>query len=338
MPHVRNMTPFGVDCRPGVDRQGQDLLVICVAGRFELPPAGQAWREPLKVSDRQQPPPMEDVYWGEPGRSSLRHEGQSAYCRPGTDVYVTGQAWAPRGRAVREVGVGVQVGPCRKLIQVFGERTWSRGLLGMRASEPRPFESMPLRWERSVGGAAHEPRNPVGCGLHASAREAEGQPLPNLEDPARLLESPTDRGVEPVGLGPIARSWQPRLALAGTYDEAWKRQRAPLWPLDFDERFFQAAAPGLNVARGLQGGEAVVLSGLSPAGSQSFSLPGYRLMVRSHFQRRLDRRRLVLDAVHLDTEERQVLLCWRAAVPCPLELTEHEYCVVRELEPWEEWP
>ncbi|HYO67570.1 MAG TPA: DUF2169 domain-containing protein [Archangium sp.] len=150
------------------------------------------------------------------------------------------------------------------------------------------------------------------------------------------MEGPTER-TAPVGLGPIARGWQPRLGFAGTYDEAWTKQRAPLWPLDFDERFFQAAAPGLHIKEGLEGGEKVVLSGLSPEGNQTFTLPRHQLMVKSVFQRRVDRRRMKLDAVHLESEERALTLFWRAAVPAHQELAEHEYCVVRETEPWEEW-
>ncbi|OJT18849.1 hypothetical protein BO221_39730 [Archangium sp. Cb G35] len=345
MPNLENLSPFHAVNLPSMNKEGEELLVICVAGRFDLPPAGRP-SVPPSLSEEQSPPVMEDVYWGKPGSSSLRYEGQTAYQRLGTDIYVSGHAWAPRGRPVTEMLAAVRVGPYQKGIHVFGTRVWYRGVSGLKASEPRPFESMPLRYERSFGGTAqvagneppaYEPRNPVGVGLYGSTKEAVEQPLPNLEDPFQLMRSPTDR-VNPAGFGPIARNWQPRLGFAGTYDAKWVEQRAPLWPPDFDVRFFNAAAPGLVASPGLKGGEPVVLAGLSPEGQMAFPLPHHRLMVKTVFRHRVDRRELVLDAVQIEPDERALTLLWRAAIPAHRELTHHEYSLVRELEPWEEMP
>jgi hypothetical protein len=344
MPNLENLTRFQAVDLPSMNKEGEELLVICVAGRFDLPPAGRPSNEPPKPSEEQRPPIMEDVYWGEPGASSLRYEGQTAYHRPGTDIYVSGHAWAPRGKPVTEMLAAVKVGPCQKGIHVFGTRVWYKGALGLKPSAPRAFESMPLRYERSFGGVArdngkeppaYEPRNPVGVGLYASAKEAVEQPLPNLEDPLQLLSSPTQR-VPPAGFGPIARSWQPRLGFAGTYDEAWVERRAPLWPSDFNPRFFNAAASGLVASAGLKGGEPIVLGGLSPDGQLAFPLPRHRLMVKSIFRHRADRRKLSLDAVHIEPDDGALTLIWRAMIPAHRELAQHEYSVVRELEPWEE--
>jgi hypothetical protein len=327
--HLDNRTRFAVDDFLLWDRQGCEVLVTCVAGRFELPPAGRPTPQPLSVSEEQRPPPPADVYWGAPERSSLRVEGQRVYTRPGTDVYVSGHAWAPRGRAAREGLVGVRVGACRKVARVWGPRVWRRGVLGVTPSAAEAFEKVPLRWELGAGGAS-EPANPVGCGLYASASAAVDQPLPRLEDPEQLLENPTLR-VAPVGFGPVARHWQPRRAYAGTYDARWVESRAPLWPEDFDERFFQAAAPGLNAAEGLRGGEAVVLEGLHPDGRREFLLPCVHLRVEGRFRRRVETRALTLDAVHLEGDDGTVTLLWRAAIPVHRELAEYEGGVVREV-------
>lgn len=336
MPNIENLTSFEVVTFPSLDEGGRELLVACVAGRFDLPPAGRSSERPPTHSDRQVPPPMADTWWGQPDASSLHVEGQSTWFRSATDIYISGKAWAPRGRPVKEMQVGVRIGPCKKILQVFGERVWVQGVLELHPLEPRPFESMPLVYERSYGGAA-EPRNPVGRGLYASARAAVEQPLPNLEDPLQLIRRHSDK-VTPVGFGPIARSWQPRLAYAGTYDAAWIKNRAPLWPPDFDHRFFLAAAPGLVASPWLKGGEPVVLNGLSPDGQWAFPLPRHRLTVKVVFQHRVERRPLVLDAVHFESEERALTLIWRAAVVAHGELSRHEYSVVRELESWEEAP
>ncbi|WP_071896335.1 DUF2169 family type VI secretion system accessory protein [Cystobacter ferrugineus] len=344
MPNLKNLCPFAVADFPSLTKEGLEVLVVCASGRFRLPPAGRPSSEPLKPSEEQPLPPLADVYWGEPGRSSLRHEAQTAWVRPGTDVYVSATAWAPGGRPVSQMLAAVRVGPCRKGVQVWGDRIWTRGVLGPRPSEPKPFESMSLLYEHSFGGVAqsredappqYEPRNPVGHGFYTSVREAMGCPLPNIEDPLRCMEGPTDR-VEPVGLGPIARGWQPRLALAGTYDAQWVERRAPLWARDFDERFFFAAAPGLRTDIHLRGGEEVVLSGCSPDGQYAFLLPRCRLGVKVYFRHRKELRALRLDAVHLEPDEHAVTLIWRATIPAHRQLSAFEYGVVRELEPWEE--
>jgi len=342
--NLENLTRFQAMSLPSMNKEGEELLLVCVAGRFDLPPAGRPSNEPPRPSEEQRPPVMEDIYWGEPGTSSLRYEGQTAYMRPGTDIYVSGHAWAPRGKPVTELLAAVKVGPCQKGVRVFGTRVWYRGALGLKASAPRPFESIPLRFERSFGGVAaatgkepraYEPRNPVGIGIYGSAKEALEQRLPNLEDPLQLMTAPTER-VPPACFGPIARSWQPRLGFAGTYDEAWVEQRAPLWPRDFDPRFFHAASPGLVASPGLKGGEPVVLAGLSPDGQIACPLPRHRLMVKSVFRHRIARRELTLDAVQIEPDEHAVTLIWRAAIPAHRELAQYEYSVLRDLEPWEE--
>ena len=44
-----------------------------------------------------------------------------------------------------------------------------------------------------------------------------------------------------VGLGAVGRWWQPRLALAGTYDDSWKQTRWPGLPEDFDFGYWNCA-------------------------------------------------------------------------------------------------
>lgn len=344
MPIIENTTAFTARDFLSIDKDGADTLAVCVCGTFRLPEPGRPISEEPLLADEQPEPFPEDVYWGEPGKSSLRYEGQSAYFRPGTDIYVNGHAYAPRGRPVKEMLVAVRVGTCRKGIQVFGDRMWRRGITGWRSSSPEPFESMPLRYERSFGGPAaqdgappdaYEDRNPIGRGFHPKGRDAADQPLPNLEEPLRLLTSPTER-VPPAGFGAIARAWQPRLSYGGTYDQKWVEQRAPLWPLDFNVKFFQAAAPGLVMTPLMKGGEEVVLSGLAPEGTFSFHLPHRRLVAKAVFRDRTERQRLRLDAVLLEPDERLLRLYWRAAFPAEQTLAQHEFTLVRELEPWED--
>ena len=110
---------------------------------------------------------------GEPGECSYRLEPEMAFVKPATDVVLVGHAHATRPRTT-SVDVELSVGPLRKRAVVTGDRHWSKGLLGPRASDPEPFETIPLVYERAFGGwdrsrddeAKHtyDRRNPVGVG------------------------------------------------------------------------------------------------------------------------------------------------------------------------------
>ncbi|WP_437761134.1 DUF2169 domain-containing protein [Sorangium sp. So ce281] len=340
MPALDNLTPLAAADFPSLTRDGAECLVVVAAGSFVLPAPGRPAAGPLRLCDEQPAPRAADEYWGEPGASSLRYESEAAYTRPLTDVLLHGHAWTAGGRRAATASVAIRVGRLEKRALVFGARVWRRGVAGLSASIPEPFRSMPLRYEQSFGGAAagaYDARNPVGMGLHASEREAQDRPLPFIEDPAAPIERWSDRP-PPCGFGPVARSWQPRLALGGTYDAAWIERRAPLWPADFDERFFQAAPRGLSASPHLRGGEPVVLDGVSPDGPLAFSLPVCRVVAKCAFARRVVRRLMTLDSVYLEPDERRVSLVYRATFVAHRELAGHEATTVRLLEPWENAP
>jgi len=345
MANFENETPFGVSVMPSTDRNGLNLLLVVVAAQFELPEPGSD-DSPPRVAPTQEPPPMAEEYVGEPGQSSIRRDGQSSYTKPATDIYVCGDACASHGHPTTAMSVNIRVGPCAVDLRVFGDRVWERAAaLGVRPSDPAPFVKMPLVWERAYGGVAKsstvqrpafEPRNPIGCGLETDRQDAIGKPVPNIEDPRQPLGGITDRP-RPVGIGPIARHWQPRVSYAGTYDDAWKRQRAPLWPLDLDERFFCSAPSYLQASPHLTGGEAVVLQGLHPNGPIRFRLPILRLRSLTRF---LDddptQRALVLDGVLFETDLHRLTMYYRASVPTALGFIKHQQTSVHLLRPGED--
>lgn len=342
MANLENLSRFPTVCLHGRTREAAEVLIVCTAVRFCLPPPNRSATDALSLCEEQRPAIVEDVYYGEPGTSSLRHESQTAYRREATDIYLLGHAWTPGARPAQRAEVHLRVGPCQKSLYVVGDRRW-HGWTGLRPSEPASFSSMPLRYERAFGGAVpcpegrepiYEPRNPVGCGLYEKAARARDQPLPNIEDPGCLIADWSDRPV-PAGVGPIARNWEPRIGFAGTYDDTWRERRAPLWPEDLDLRFFQAAASGLTATPHLRGGEPVVLSGVSPDGPISFALPEVRLRLKSVFREQVERRHMLLDAVEIEPDEGVLTLIFRAVVPMHRRLIRHVYSVLRELEPWE---
>jgi len=322
--HV-NTSGFAALLYPTVNRDGRETAVAVVRATFELNRAGR-----LEPAEEQVPVRLEDVYFGDPGVSSSLEESDLAVYKPGTDVVVVGDAYAPKGRPTTSVQVGVRVGDLHKSAMVTGDREYrpAFGVGPLAASAPMTFTSMPLVWERTFGGTdpttidddrpQFDPRNPVGCGF---GTVAPGQKLPNVYP---LDGGGTDSSrEEPWGFSPVGRGWLPRYPLAGTYDATWQKERIPFLPLDFDYRFFQCAPRGLMSAQHLRGDEPVRIINMSPEGEQAFMLPGLVMGLIIRIDRKPAQRCLAaLDTVVLEPARRRVTLVWRRAIVCRRSATE----------------
>jgi hypothetical protein len=338
---IENRTPFAFEAVYLVDEEGRPLLVTVVRATYEI--TGRQ----LSVAEKQAPVPLAGELYGDSSEtSSYRYEPEAAFFKAATDVVLVGHAWAARA-GMAEVSVGFQVGPVSRTARVFGDRVWVRSAGGTVATRPQPFEKVPLIWERAFGGVDRtagtperpelEARNPVGTGFRArSGTFEEGVRLPNVEDPAVPIQS-YGQAVPPAGFGFTSPSWAPRAGYAGTYDDAWTAERAPLLPRDFDRRFFNAAAPGLIAPGYLRGDEQVAVVGASPLGSVSFRLPGVpppvcRVSLALREDARVETR---LDTVVVNTDEDRVYLTWRGHVA--LRSGPHDVKAIEIATPGVEW-
>lgn len=180
------------------------------------------------------------------------------------EFLVCGRACAGGGRTVPAQEVRVRVGTEEKRLHAFGDRFWeTRG--GMRIiTDPVPFTTMDITWERAFGGPELS-ENPAGRGI-VSITDSAGRtrtPLPNVEDPDRLVGAPGDRP-PPAGFLPIALDHPHRRKKAGTYDARWQRERWPYFPDNMDWTIFQTAPQGQELPDFFTGGEAVVMTNLHP--------------------------------------------------------------------------
>lgn len=315
MLQIENGTPFAPKLFVLPDARGVDTLLVTVKGTFAVE-GGK-----VRVAAEQAAIVPGDAYAGEPGRSSLRQAGEAHLPKPASDVVVVGAAHAPGGRPATQFAASLRVGRLQKIVRVHGERVWVMGV----PSDAAAVTSVPLTWERAYGGSQDlgegrilcEPRNPVGCGFRGqrSARELDGQPVPNVEDPARPLRHAGDRA-PPAGMTFVAPAWEPRAGFAGTYDEAWRKERAPYLPRDFDPRFFQAAPEDQIWDGHLRGGEDVELVNLSPAGVQAFRLPAVSLAAAVDVAGTVERPPFAVETLLLEPERDRFSLLWRAAVAC----------------------
>lgn len=331
MLQLKNRTRFAATLFSSPDPEGVETLFAIVKGTFTLGPR-------VEEAEKQTPIVVADRFHGDPLRTSIAEPADVGLVKPGTDVLLFGHAYGPGGRPAARAEVSLRVGPIEKHAVVFGDRVWG-GTVLTRISAPEPFERMPLVWERAFGGTEPpsgdpprtdgDDRNPVGTGFRSrmSGRKLEGIPLPNIEDPARLIASPGDRPA-PMGFGAVAPHWKPRPKYAGTYDEAWQKSRAPYLPTDFDPRFLQVAPEDQQVPGYLRGGEPVEIAGATPSGVLRFALPARRVDVVFHLDSSVERRSANLDTVILRPDESRLVLVWRAALPCDKRLLK-----VREVEP-----
>lgn len=316
MLEIRNKTAFQTAVIPYMDKEGYDFAAIVIKGSFDI------GKNTLAVSDLQSPLIWGDEFYGEPGASSVKHESDTSPVKKGTDVVLHGYAHAPGGKAT-SVDVRLEVGGFSKGVRAQGDRKWDTLLGAWRWTDPTPFDQIPLVYERAFGGEdlsdpakpEYEQRNPVGTGFSVSKKNLEGRPLPNFEDPKAPIRSWTDKPA-PAGFGFIGRSWAPRVKYAGVYDEKWQKERFPMLPSDFDERFFNGASSDLVVQPYLKGGESVRVVHASPEGEFKFTLPKRHFDISVRIKGKEKAVLPVLDTVVIEAEEKQALLTWRAAVPC----------------------
>lgn len=283
------------------------LLVACAT--FTIGEEG------LSLSEQQKP-----VVVQHPGGLA----GDAHFEKSGASVCATGHVYAPRGEA-RSADATLLVGEQTLRVRAFGVRVWQESLLGDRLTptSPLPFQRVPMTWEKAYGGAVkrsasvivmegeevivppHEEAfalNQIGTGYYPDRKLAVDQPLPQLEDPEQLIQSPKDHP-EPVCFAPyslggglrasfIMKDGVPDPTLAG--------------------RMFSRAAPRNTFAE-LRPGTRIELSGMRPGGELlAFELPAPPCAAEVHLEGRVAPVAFRVDALDIDAEAASVRVVYRA--------------------------
>jgi uncharacterized protein YjbI with pentapeptide repeats len=155
---------------------------------------------------------------------------------------------------VTHLAVTVEVGKHRKVLNVVGDRYWLNGV----PTQPEPFTTMPLDWRHAFGGDGFA-ENPTGKGYVVGF--ADGTPLPNVELPGRMIESPRARP-QPASFGPFGIEWPQRTRGLGTYDQRWLEHDFPGFARDIDWRVHNAAPEDQHFEQPFAPGERIVLHNL----------------------------------------------------------------------------
>lgn len=184
--------------------------------------------------------------------------------KPRGEVLVTGKCFAPKGKAVPAHEVKVKLGTVDKRLYVFGDRSWKRkGGAFKTISDPKPFTEMDVSYAGAFGGPDYE-KNPTGKGLPVKTDTGDTiQPLPNVENPKRLIGSPGDRP-EPVGFSVLDPIWPQRMRFQATYDRNYKQKYFPGYPADLDWHYFMNAQEDQWIKGYFKGNEAFEISHMHP--------------------------------------------------------------------------
>ena len=334
---------------PGSDPEGRTIFSVLAKRRFHIVPNGKC--EPAA---EQAPLTPATKYFdkNDPTVNSVEAETDNYPYKPLTDIVFVGKAYAPGGKPAVQSMAGIRVGNHQKTVAVFGERRCAYNRSGDPViTNPAPFESIELRYERAYGGVdAYAdpnvpyayPRNFVGTGFVVAATKdaIEGLVLPNFEDPSdlltpeRIVTGSIDKWHKqpmPAGLGWFGQSWYPRASFAGVLpaympmyeelhemtlgvvpkDQVEAQKKMKLPKLDF--RFFNGASPGLAVPH-LTGDEQVQLRNLDPTGDVRFQLPGIAPRISINYGKGASEPAVVMHTLVIDGEHMTIDIVWRGHV------------------------
>lgn len=326
---LENNTSFAADRAWVRDKNGAEIWIVAVKATYLIKPNGTT-----TVAEKQEPVCTAPRHFGEPGKSSLQYETDLVRTKPTTDVLLHGHAYS-RQKNVVTVDVMLKVANIQKILRVFGDRYWKQGLMGLTITKPQPFEKMPIVYERAFGGVDQripkpkkhrcEDRNPIGSGFVVKRKHLLNQRVPNVEWPKKPLWG----RLGPAGFGPLEGHWSPRRELTGTYDEKWKKEKQPLLPDNFDDRFYQCAPEDQRTPEYLKGGEPVELYNLTPGGILKFTLPRLSLSFVTHFTQGEPREHSAnLHSVIIEPDFPRVMMVWHTALPCHAQVNKLDKTVI----------
>ncbi len=218
---------------------------------------------------------------------------------PAFEVILLGTAYAPGGVACARHTVSLAVGNERRELVVHGDRRWEQSLLRRRPGASTPFTTMPLSWARAFGGRREieidreaflevcDVRNPAGrgfdpgpdaIGLAKHLKSPKGYPrydqeraLANLEHPAHAVAHWDD--------APDPACWATVPMTSSLH--ALRIPNAP-GRAEPGPGLFHRAHPDWVLAQAPPAGARVVLTGATPDGELSFTLPRQRIDLEVH--------------------------------------------------------
>lgn len=316
---VKNQTAYAVKGSWVRGRLGEEIWTVALKATWDILPDGST-----KLSAAQLPVSSGAAAY--PDSDTLMYDTDLGPAKTATDIILNGHAWAPNGKKVPSMTVGLKVGKACRIARVYGDRVWD----GKHYQEPVPFEKIPLHYKRMSRGkyfpTLKSDYNLEGVLVKTTPKEGLST-LPNIEF--------YDNEITP-GFGALPRHWPERIQFSGTYDERWQQEQAPLLPDDLDERYWQCAPPPLYAGGWLKGGEVVCLGNLTPPGYGKnglliFWLPRIVPAFRTEFyDGSILSHQAKLHTVIIDSDIPRISLVWHTTLTCHHQVTQLESTTVTE--------
>ncbi len=321
-----NRTPLHVAIVPNADNDDGIVALLVVAATFDIGP------DRLRFSEEQRPLLLA------PDAPLI---GDGFLTKAGTSVCATGFVYAAGGSAVR-ADATLFVGDEQRSVAAIGPRTWREiSGAGLIPTSPQPFDRIAMTWENAYGGAVLQPtrlhkmpggeesilpehpeafgENTDGKGFYTEAGGAVDAPLPELEDPARLIEKWDDRP-DPVCFAPYPMHGGLRARFV-VQDAVVDFKRHPY--------VLSRAAPFTTFGE-IAFGTRVALTGMRPGGKLlAFEVPPPPVVAEVLVGPRHRRLDLYVDSIDIDAEAAQVRVVYRALFSYPLVRYEQRTAHVR---------
>lgn len=343
-----NHTPFPAMAWMSLDNQGKEYssTVVRVKYLFDTMNSEGFWK--LKLDPDQGELFGEDVFYGDDMEASVRYESDYVAYKPHADLVINAYAhtpvakdfWTCGVKAVRYITENKEPTTLvEQWLKVYGKRYWQDNVTGWSVGQAESTNKVVLRYENAFGGYIINPKykenpteikyleyyeqNPVGKGLIHKILAKEGNiELPQVEavdTPVTEVYTP----YTPQGLGIIHRSWLPRRALAGTFDDSWSQNKSPVMPDDFQESYNNAAHPNLQLKdKGyFNGGDVIVLQKLLQGKeTQAIQIPDFYFKGAYHIKEEILPFYLEIDTVIIDILDERiknnaVYISYRKRVP-----------------------
>lgn len=259
--------------------------------------------------------------------------GDMAIRKDGVDIMAIGYAYHPNIDGGPSSVVSVQVNRDRRMLRVFGERTWYKTTLGRWAiSEPEHFSKMEMKWENSYGGEALDewantivhPLNLNGKGYVFDEDDVEDTDLPNIEDADQLIQSWQDQP-KPCNICPSLTAFL--FEIEQHTDKILQTDQVYKVPASFGNHAhpkfrFAAIAPG----------DLISLEGMCRQGKLRFEMPNICLEATiSLGQSRQLTLPLILDTILFLPETRRCVFTWRKSVRYAFIPQEERVLVLRKV-------
>lgn len=251
------------------------------------------------------------------------------------DITCVGDVCAPGGEAAKSVDVRLRWGDEVREVRAFGRRLWRRTASGgLVPTEPEPFKTLPMAWSYAFGGTRRVPAgfaphtripmpagelgyaaNRKGMGFYLEEADAEGAPLPHLEDPDGLVQSPIDRP-KPACFAPCPIDSLLRAEHIDLDEEGGMRSKHGDEEMVFP-RVAQNAPPSLQT-RCVAAGTHMSLEGMTAEGPFEFALPEPGVVWAVRTGKRVLEKPPMIAGIQLRPGERRVVVLLRADVYYPL--------------------